>query len=79
MYLTVDLTLNLLTSCPFMYEPEDLPVCPEGVGRLDASKPPSTLPSTLIQHPVEEGLKSSGRDGLHHLDWVSSYIFAVPL
>jgi hypothetical protein len=79
MHLTVDLALGFLTSRPFVYEPEDLPVCSEGVGRLDACKPPSTLPSTLIQHPFEEGLESTARDGLQYLDRILSNIFVGPL
>jgi hypothetical protein len=71
MYFTVDLALNLLTSRPFVYELEDLPAHPEGVGRLDACKPPPTLPSTLIRRIIKEGL--------HHLGRILSYIFTVPL
>jgi hypothetical protein len=67
MNLTVHFALDLLTSRPFVYEPEDLLVCLEGVGQLDTCKPPPTLLSTLTQYPFEEGLESAARDGLHHL------------
>ena len=48
MHMTVHLPLDLLSSRSFVHEPEDFPVCPERAGRLDACKPPSTLPLTLI-------------------------------
>ena len=79
MYLTIHLALDLLASGPFVYKPENLPVCPEGVGRLDACKPPPTLPPTLIKHLFEEGLESAARDGLHDLGGILSNIFTVPV
>ena len=79
MHFTVHLALDVLTSHPFVDEPEDHLVCPKGVGRLDAYKPPPTLPTKLIQHPLEEGLKSAARDGLYYLVRILSYIFTVPL
>ena len=79
MHLTVQLPLDLLPSRSFVHEPEDLPVCPERAGRLDARKPPPTLPLTLIQHPFEEGLERPARDGLYYPGRILSYIFAVPL
>jgi hypothetical protein len=48
MYITVCLSIDLLASRPFIYEPEDLPVCPERAGGLDAGTPPSILLLTLI-------------------------------
>jgi hypothetical protein len=48
MHVTVYLSLNLLSSRSFIHEPEDLLVYPERAGRLDAGKPPLTLPLTLI-------------------------------
>lgn len=79
MHVTVYLPLDLLSSRSFVHEPEDLPVCPERAGRLDACKPPPTLPLTLIQHPFEEGLEGTARDGLHHPDRILSYILAIPV
>jgi hypothetical protein len=79
MHVTVHLPLNLLPSRSFVHELEDLLVCLKRASRLDAYKPPPTLPLTLIQHPFEEGLKSVARDSLHHLGRILSYIFAVPL
>jgi len=79
MHITVYLSLDLLPSCLFVHEPEDLPVCPECAGRLNSCKPPPTLPPTLIQYPFEEGLESAARDSLHHLGRILSYIFTVPL
>ena len=78
-YVTVHLPLDLLSSRSFVHEPEDFPVCLERAGRLDAYKPPPTLPLTLIQHPFEEGLKGTARDGLHHLGRILSYILAIPV
>jgi len=78
MHVTVHLPLDLLSIRLFVHEPEDLPVCPERTGRLDAGKPPPTLPLTLIQHPFEEGFEGTARDGLHHPGRILSYIFAVP-
>jgi hypothetical protein len=48
MYITVYFPINLLPSRLFIYEPEDLLVCPECANRLNAYKPPPTLPPTLI-------------------------------
>jgi hypothetical protein len=79
MHITVYLPIDLLPSRLFVHEPEDLLVCPECADRLDACKPPPTLPPTLIQHLFEEGLESAARDSLHHLGRIFSYIFAVPL
>ena len=78
MHVTVHLPLDLLSIRLFVYEPEDLPVCPEGAGRLDAGKPPPTLPLTLIQYPFEEGFEGAARDGLHQPGRILSYIFAIP-
>ena len=77
MHVTVYLPLDLLSRRSFVHKPEDLPVCPERAGRLDAGKPPPTLPLTLIQHPFEEGLEGAARDGLHHPGRILSYILAV--
>jgi hypothetical protein len=77
MHVTVHLPLDLLSSCLFVHEPEDLLVCPERAGRLDAGKPPPTLPLTLIQHPFEEGLEGTARDGLHYPGRILLYILAV--
>ena len=79
MHVTVHLPLDLLSIRLFVYEPEDLPVCPECAGRLDARKPPPTLPLTLVQHPFEKGLEGTARDGLHHLGRILSYILAIPV
>jgi hypothetical protein len=73
----VHLPLDLLSLRAFVHEPEDLPVRPERAGRLDAGKPPPTLPLTLVQHPFEEGLEGPARDGLHHPGRILSYISAV--
>src|SRR5450432_627051 len=78
-YMTVHFPLDLLSSRSFVHEPEDFPVCPERAGRLDACKPPPTLPLTLIQHPFEEGLEGTARDGLHHLGRILLYILAIPV
>lgn len=79
MHVTVHLPLNLLPSRSFVHELEDLLVCPKRASRLDAYKPPPTLPLTLIQHPFEEGLESTARDGLQYLDRILSNIFVGPL
>jgi hypothetical protein len=79
MCVTGPLPLDLLSRRSFVHEPEDLPVCPERAGRLDACKPPPTLPLTLIQHPFEEGLEGAARDGLHHSRRILSYILAIPV
>jgi hypothetical protein len=79
MYMPVYLPPDLLPSRSFVHEPEDLLVCPERASRLDAYKPPPTLPLMLIQYPFEEGLKSTAREGLYHPGRVLSYIFAVPV
>ena len=78
MHVAVHLPLDLLSIRSFVHEPEDLPVCPERAGRLDACKPPPTLSSTLIQNLIEEGLESAATDSLHHLGRILSYIFTVP-
>jgi hypothetical protein len=78
-HLTVYLPLNLLSSRSFVHEPEDLLVYPERASRLDAYKPPPTLPLTLIQHLFKEGLKGTARDGLHHLGRILSYILTIPV
>jgi hypothetical protein len=57
MHFTVDLSLDLITSRPFVHKPEDLPVGPENTSRLDDSEPPLTLPSTLIQDPIEKAFR----------------------
>jgi hypothetical protein len=75
MHLTVHLPLDLHPCRSFVYEPEDLPVCPQRASRLDAGKPPPTFPLTLIQYPFVEG---TARDSLHHPGRVLSYILAVP-
>jgi hypothetical protein len=74
MHITVYLPIRL-----FIHQPEDLPVCPECADRLDACKPPPTLPPALIQHPFKEGLESVARDSLYHLGRILLYIFAIPL
>jgi len=79
MHITVYLPIDLLPSRLFIHKPEDLSVCPECADRLNAYKPPPTLPPTLIQHPFKEGLKSAARDSLYHLGRILLYIFAVPL
>jgi hypothetical protein len=79
MYITVYLPLDLLSSRSFIYEPEDLPVYPERTGRLDARKPPATLPLMLIQYPFKEGLKGTARDGLYHPGRILLYILAIPV
>ena len=79
MYVTVHLPFDLLSSRSFVHEPEDFLVCPERTGRLDAGKPPPTLPFTLIQYLFEEGLEGTARDGLHHLGRILSYILAIPV
>src|SRR6187402_2577087 len=79
MHVTVHLPLDLLSSRSLVHEPEDFPVCPERTGRLDACKPPPTLSLTLIQHPFEEGLEGTARDGLHYLGRILSYILAIPV
>lgn len=76
-HVTVHLPLDLLPSRPFVHEPEDLPVCPKGVGRFDACEPPPTLPSTLIYHPLKEGLEGAARDSFHHLGSILSCIFTI--
>jgi len=47
-HVTVHLPLDLLSSRLFVHKLEDLLVCPKRASRLDASKPPLTLPLTLI-------------------------------
>jgi hypothetical protein len=78
-YIIVYLSLDLLSSCLFVYEPEDFPVCPEYIGRLDVYKPPPTLPLMLIQYPFEEGLKGTVRDGLYYLGRILLYILVIPV
>jgi hypothetical protein len=79
MYIAVYLPLDLLSIRSFVHEPEDLPVRPERAGRLDAYKPPPTLPLTLIQHLFKEGLKGTARDGLHHPGRILLYILTIPV
>jgi hypothetical protein len=79
MYVTVYLPFDLLFSRSFVHKPEDFPVCPKRASRLDACKPPPTLPLTLIQHPFEEGLEGTARDGLHHLGRILLYILVIPV
>jgi hypothetical protein len=76
-YMAVYLPLDLLSLRVFVHEPEDLLVCPERTGRLNAGKPPLTLPLTLVQHPFEEGLEGPARDGLYHPGRILLYIFAI--
>ncbi|KAG9233357.1 hypothetical protein BJ875DRAFT_442313 [Amylocarpus encephaloides] len=87
-YVTVHLPPGLLSSCLFVHEPQDFLVCPERAGRLDAGKPPPTLPLMLIQHLFEEGLEGTARDGLRHpgyrpielsLDYIEEAPIAVVL
>jgi hypothetical protein len=78
MHVTGQLPQDLLPSHSLMHEPEDLLVCSKRMGRLNACKPPSTLPPALIQHPFKEGFKSAARDGLHHPGRILSYILALP-
>jgi hypothetical protein len=77
--MTVYLPLNLLSSRSFVHKPEDFPVCPERVGRLNAYKPLPTLSLMLIQYPFKEGLKGTARDGLHYLGRILLYILAIPV
>ena len=79
MHVTVYLPLDLLSSRSFVHEPEDLLVYPKRASRLDAGKPPPTLPLTLIQHLFEEGLEGTARDGLHCPGRILSYILAIPV
>lgn len=77
--MTVHLPLDLLSSCLFVHELENLLVCPKGAGRLDTCKPPLTLPLTLIQHLFEEGLEGTAGDGLYYSGRILSYILAIPI
>ena len=79
MHVTVYLPPDLLPSRSFVHKPEDLPVCPKRAGRLDACKPPPTLPLVLVQHPFEEGLEGTARERLHRPGGILSHILAVPV
>ncbi len=79
MHVTIQPTINLLSSLSFVHEPKDLPVCPNSTRILDAGQPPPILPLTLIQHPFKEGLEGAERDSLYQLGRIFLYIFAVPI
>ena len=79
MHVTVYLPLDLLPSRSFVHKPEDFLVCPKRAGRLDAGKPPPTIPLTLVQRLFGEGLEGAARDSLHYPGRILLYIFAVPV
>ena len=79
MHSAIQLAVNLDPSPTLVHKTENLPVCAKGISRLNTIESSSSLPSTLIQYPIEERVKTAERKGVHRLVRILSNVFAVTM